>query len=137
MNLTQEELDILNGSKGEAMAKVMKTLVLYGEAFGEQETGWKNITEARENKALFVLDTVGNRAIFCKNLTIHASTAEMQEQILEMMHASAEGRLFIRERETGMLMQLNTSQLDKMVSSWSSPHSSVRFPVSMLPSWIW
>ncbi len=34
MNLTQEELDILNGSKGEAMAKVMKTLVMYGEAFG-------------------------------------------------------------------------------------------------------
>ena len=34
MNLTQEELDILNGSKGEAMAKVMKTLVMYGETFG-------------------------------------------------------------------------------------------------------
>lgn len=34
MNLTQEELDILNGSKGEAMAKVMKTLVMYGDAFG-------------------------------------------------------------------------------------------------------
>ena len=33
MNLTQEELDILNGSKGETMAKVMKTLVLYGDAF--------------------------------------------------------------------------------------------------------
>ena len=34
MILTQEEQDILNGSKGETMAKVMKTLVLYGEAFG-------------------------------------------------------------------------------------------------------
>ena len=34
MILTQEEQDILNGSKGDAMAKVMKTLVLYGEAFG-------------------------------------------------------------------------------------------------------
>ena len=33
MNLTQEELDILGGSKGETMAKVMKTLVLYGDAF--------------------------------------------------------------------------------------------------------
>ena len=33
MNLTQEELDILNGSKGETTAKVMKTLVLYGDAF--------------------------------------------------------------------------------------------------------
>ena len=97
----------VNQSLHSTWMKEMKT------AFNEQETGWKNITEARENKALFVLDTVGNRAIFCKNLTIHASTAEMQEQILEMMHASAEGRLFIRERETGMLMQLNTSQLDQ------------------------
>ncbi len=34
MILTQEEQDILNGSKGETMAKVMKTLVLYGDAFG-------------------------------------------------------------------------------------------------------
>ncbi len=33
MNLTQEEIEILNGSKGETMAKVMKTLVLYGDAF--------------------------------------------------------------------------------------------------------
>lgn len=34
MNLTPEEQEILNGSKGEAMAKVMKSLVLYGDAFG-------------------------------------------------------------------------------------------------------
>lgn len=34
MTLTAEELDILNGAKGETMAKVMKTLVLYGDAFG-------------------------------------------------------------------------------------------------------
>ncbi len=34
MQLTPEEVEILNGSKGEAMAKVIKTLVLYGDAFG-------------------------------------------------------------------------------------------------------
>ena len=34
MILTQEQQAILDGSKGETMAKVMKTLVLYGEAFG-------------------------------------------------------------------------------------------------------
>ena len=34
MILTAEQQDILNGSKGETMAKVMKTLVMYGEAFG-------------------------------------------------------------------------------------------------------
>ncbi len=34
MYLTPEQQDILNGSKGETMAKVMKTLVMYGETFG-------------------------------------------------------------------------------------------------------
>ena len=34
MYLTPEQQAILNGSKGETMAKVMKTLVMYGDAFG-------------------------------------------------------------------------------------------------------
>ena len=34
MEFTPEQLAILNGEKGETMAKVMKTLVMYGEAFG-------------------------------------------------------------------------------------------------------
>ena len=34
MYLTDEQQAILNGEKGETMAKVMKTLVMYGEAFG-------------------------------------------------------------------------------------------------------
>ena len=34
MYLTPEQQGILDGSKGETMAKVMKTLVMYGEAFG-------------------------------------------------------------------------------------------------------
>ena len=34
MFLTPEQQAILDGSKGETMAKVMKTLVMYGEAFG-------------------------------------------------------------------------------------------------------
>ena len=33
MKLTDEQLAILNGEKGETMAKVMKTLVIYGDAF--------------------------------------------------------------------------------------------------------
>ena len=33
MFLTEEQKAILNGSKGETMAKVMKTMVMYGEAF--------------------------------------------------------------------------------------------------------
>lgn len=37
MNLTKEQLAILNGEKGEVMAKIMKTLVMYGETFGATE----------------------------------------------------------------------------------------------------
>ncbi len=37
MQLTQEQQAILNGSKGETMAKVMKTLVMYGDAFGAEK----------------------------------------------------------------------------------------------------
>ena len=34
MELTREQQDILNGSQGEVRAKVMKSLVMYGETFG-------------------------------------------------------------------------------------------------------
>ena len=37
MTLTPEQEALLNGSKGETVAKVMKTLVLYGEAFGAEK----------------------------------------------------------------------------------------------------
>ena len=37
MYLTKEQQEILNGSKGETMAKVMKTLVMYGETFGAEK----------------------------------------------------------------------------------------------------
>ncbi len=36
MILNEEQQAILNGSKGETMAKVMKTLVMYGETFGAE-----------------------------------------------------------------------------------------------------
>ena len=37
MKLTDEQKDILGGSRGETMAKVMETLVRYGELFGADE----------------------------------------------------------------------------------------------------
>ena len=37
MKLTEEQSAILGGSRGEAMAKVMETLVRYGELFGADE----------------------------------------------------------------------------------------------------
>ena len=37
MTLTPEQQALLNGEKGETLAKVMKTLVMYGETFGAQK----------------------------------------------------------------------------------------------------
>ena len=37
MILNQEQQAILDGSAGEVMAKVMKTLVMYGDAFGAEK----------------------------------------------------------------------------------------------------
>ena len=37
MNLTLEQQAILNGERGEVLAKVMKTLVMYGDAFGAEK----------------------------------------------------------------------------------------------------
>ena len=37
MQLTDEQLAILNGSRGETMAKVLKTLVMYGDIFGAEK----------------------------------------------------------------------------------------------------
>ena len=37
MNLTQEQQQLLDGSRGPVMAKVMKTLVKYGETFGAEK----------------------------------------------------------------------------------------------------
>ena len=36
MTLTQEEQDILDGSQGPVMAKVLKTIVMHGELFGAE-----------------------------------------------------------------------------------------------------
>ncbi|MEG1745233.1 MAG: aconitase X, partial [Ruthenibacterium sp.] len=36
MQLTAEQQSMLDGKQGEVMAKVMKTLVMYGETFGAQ-----------------------------------------------------------------------------------------------------
>lgn len=37
MKLTNEQQEILNGAQGETMAKVMKTLVMFGDAFGAEK----------------------------------------------------------------------------------------------------
>ena len=39
MFLTDEQQAILNGEKGETLAKVWKTLVMYGDTFGADKMG--------------------------------------------------------------------------------------------------
>ena len=36
MHLTNEQQALLNGEKGEVMAKIVKTLVMYGDTFGAE-----------------------------------------------------------------------------------------------------
>lgn len=36
MELTKEQQALLDGEKGETMAKVMKTLIMYGQIFGAE-----------------------------------------------------------------------------------------------------
>ena len=37
MELTKEQQALLDGEKGETMAKVMKTLIMYGQIFGAEK----------------------------------------------------------------------------------------------------
>ena len=37
MELTKEQQAMLDGEKGETMAKVMKTLIMYGQIFGAEK----------------------------------------------------------------------------------------------------
>ena len=42
MELTREQQAILDGAQGDTMAKIMKTLVMYGETFGATKNGAGN-----------------------------------------------------------------------------------------------
>ena len=42
MQLTKEQQAILNGEQGEILAKVMETLIKYGEVFGAKKNGTRN-----------------------------------------------------------------------------------------------
>ena len=52
MYLTPEQQDILHGSQGDIMAKVMKTLVMYGEVFGADKMAHNHLVTSFGLKAL-------------------------------------------------------------------------------------
>ena len=78
-------------------------------AVNEAETGWRDLAEALEHNGLFVLDDEKNQVVFCSPQG--GDRDHKTRQTRAMIQASAEGRLFIRAKDTGMLMQLRTKSL--------------------------
>ena len=81
------------------------------EAVNRAQTGWEDYTEALENRGLFMLDNDQNQIIFCLPQGRSRNQEQEAQQIRDMMQASAEGRLFVRNHETGLLMQLRAKTL--------------------------
>lgn len=77
------------------------------------ETGWQNLTEAMEGNGLFILDSKNNQINFCRSVGLGDDSEAASQQIRDMMQASAEGRLFVRSKTSGMLMQIRTRTLTK------------------------
>ena len=81
------------------------------QAVNQAETGWRDFTEALENRGLFMLDNDQNQIIFCLPQGRSRNQDQNTQQLRAMIQASAEGRLFVRNHETGLLMQLRAKTL--------------------------
>ncbi len=76
MILTQEQQAILNGEKGETLAKVMKTLVMYGDAF--------------EAERLVPITSTYNHLVTSFGLKVMAPVYDLMQQILDAGVASGQ-----------------------------------------------
>ena len=76
MILTQEQQAILNGEKGETLAKVMKTLVMYGEAF--------------EAEKLVPITSEYNHLVTSFGLKVMSPVYDLMQQILDAGVASGQ-----------------------------------------------
>ena len=76
MILTQEQQAILNGSQGETMAKVMKTLVMYGDAF--------------EAEKLVPITSTYNHLVTSFGLKVMSPVYDLMQQILDAGVASGQ-----------------------------------------------
>ena len=76
MYLNQEQQDILNGAKGETMAKVMKTLVMYGEAF--------------EAEKLVPITSEYNHLVTSFGLKVMSPVYDLMQQLLDAGVASGQ-----------------------------------------------
>ncbi len=76
MILTQDQQAILNGEKGETLAKVMKTLVMYGDAF--------------EAEKLVPITSTYNHLVTSFGLKVMAPVYDLMQQILDAGVASGQ-----------------------------------------------
>ena len=76
MILTQEQQAILNGEKGETLAKVMKTLVMYGDAF--------------EAEKLVPITSTYNHLVTSFGLKVMSPVYDLMQQILDAGVASGQ-----------------------------------------------
>ena len=76
MILTKEQEAILNGEKGETLAKVMKTLVMYGDAFGAEK--------------LVPITSKYNHLVTSFGLKVMAPVYDLMQQILDAGVASGQ-----------------------------------------------
>ncbi len=76
MILTKEQQEILNGEKGETLAKVMKTLVMYGEAF--------------EAEKLVPITSKYNHLVTSFGLKVMSPVYDLMQQILDADIASGQ-----------------------------------------------
>ena len=72
MKLTKEQQEILDGKKGETLAKVMKTLVMYGDAF--------------EAEKLVPITSTYNHLVTSFGLKVMSPVYDLMQQLLELMH---------------------------------------------------
>ena len=79
-----------------------------GEGEDILPTGWEKLSDMMAGKALFILDENLNQVTFM-NPDFLRDQANAMEQMRQIMQASVDGRLFIRDTE-GMMMQLKTTQ---------------------------
>ena len=79
-----------------------------GEGEDIHPTGWTKLSDMMDEKALFILDENLKQVTFM-NPDFLGNQVDAQEQMRQIMQASVDGRLFIRDTE-GMMMQLKTTQ---------------------------
>ena len=82
-------------------------------AVQRNHTGWRDLTELIAGKGLFILNPAGKRIDFCDPLDINRDPKLVDEQLQDMLQASVEGRLFARHKDTGRIMQVQTTRVDE------------------------